>query len=263
MAHPERVATAFSPWYRSRPAVHLPTATPLAVIVIPAIDTISAQRHALSSARVPYRPGRVDAVRDFARYGFQRLHVSWTTGAIAWREDGEFVRELLFDSSLDVQVQGGVTDADRVRDILAIGARFAIADGRLADDPDSLLELVESFPGEVMLGVDIRCGRILTGPWPGARTVDLLDLTREMDTSTLAGIVVSDSDRRRRSLGPDLVLLEDLVEASDCPIYAAGGIDSVGQLRALDDRSVAGAVVGRAFATGALNPPAVAAEFSA
>ena len=44
-------------------------------------------------------------------------------------------------------------------------------------------------------------------------------------------------------------------------MFASGGISSLGELRALDDIGIAGAVLGMALYTGALDPRAVAEEF--
>jgi phosphoribosylformimino-5-aminoimidazole carboxamide ribotide isomerase len=45
-------------------------------------------------------------------------------------------------------------------------------------------------------------------------------------------------------------------------VLASGGISTMSELRALADRGIAGAVVGTALYTGALEPHAVAEEFS-
>jgi phosphoribosylformimino-5-aminoimidazole carboxamide ribotide isomerase len=62
--------------------------------------------------------------------------------------------------------------------------------------------------------------------------------------------------------GTDLPLMEDVVESSTFPIYASGGVSSMQDLRALEHRGVAGAVIGMALYTGALDPVVVAGEFS-
>jgi phosphoribosylformimino-5-aminoimidazole carboxamide ribotide isomerase len=90
----------------------------------------------------------------------------------------------------------------------------------------------------------------------------LLDLVDEIGSLPLGGVLVTDVDRQRQCIGPDLALMEDLAEQSGCAVYAAGGITTMGQLWALEDRSVAGAIIGRALQSGALNPSAVAGEFS-
>jgi phosphoribosylformimino-5-aminoimidazole carboxamide ribotide isomerase len=62
--------------------------------------------------------------------------------------------------------------------------------------------------------------------------------------------------------GADLFLMEDVVEAASFPVYASGGIASVGDLRALADRGVAAAVIGMALYTGTVDPWQAADEFS-
>ncbi|MCC7322323.1 MAG: 1-(5-phosphoribosyl)-5-((5-phosphoribosylamino)methylideneamino)imidazole-4-carboxamide isomerase, partial [Gemmatimonadaceae bacterium] len=63
--------------------------------------------------------------------------------------------------------------------------------------------------------------------------------------------------------GTDLPLMEDVVDAAAFPVYAAGGVGSVGDLHALQDRGVSGAVIGMALYTGAIDPRAIVDEFSA
>jgi phosphoribosylformimino-5-aminoimidazole carboxamide ribotide isomerase len=55
--------------------------------------------------------------------------------------------------------------------------------------------------------------------------------------------------------------MEDIVEASTVPVYAAGGISSLDELRSLADRGVSAAVVGMALYTGAIDAGAAAWEF--
>lgn len=62
--------------------------------------------------------------------------------------------------------------------------------------------------------------------------------------------------------GTDLTLMEDVVEESEHPVCASGGIGTIGDLRALQDRGVASVVIGMALYTGALDPAVVADEFT-
>jgi phosphoribosylformimino-5-aminoimidazole carboxamide ribonucleotide (ProFAR) isomerase len=172
------------------------------------------------------------------------------------------LREILFDQHLDVQVHGALADADEIQDILALGARFAVVSDRAVADPDWLHEIADTFQSDIILSVEVHQRRVRAGAWMGARSVDVFDLMSDIDTAELAGVIFSDAQRRRGVSGPDLPVLEDLAAECVCPVYAAGGVTSMEHLRALAHRSIAGALVGRAFATGMLNPIAVADEFS-
>lgn len=63
--------------------------------------------------------------------------------------------------------------------------------------------------------------------------------------------------------GTDLFLMEDVAETAACPVIASGGIATIHELRELADRGVAGAVLGMALYTGALDPQLLVQEFSA
>ena len=62
--------------------------------------------------------------------------------------------------------------------------------------------------------------------------------------------------------GTDLQLMSDVVDASVYPVYAAGGINGMSDLRSLAERGVSAAVIGMALYTGAIDPRMVAEEFA-
>jgi len=63
-------------------------------------------------------------------------------------------------------------------------------------------------------------------------------------------------------LGTDLPLMEDVAEMADFPVFAAGGLGSMNDLRALADRGVAAAILGMGLYSGAIDPRMVAEEFA-
>ena len=62
--------------------------------------------------------------------------------------------------------------------------------------------------------------------------------------------------------GTDLPLMEDVAEASAWPVLASGGIASLADVRSLKDRRIAGAVLGMALYTGAIDPHVLVEEFA-
>ena len=61
--------------------------------------------------------------------------------------------------------------------------------------------------------------------------------------------------------GTDLPLMDEVAEASPLPVFASGGVSSMEDVRALEHRGLAGAVLGMALYTGALDARRVAEEF--
>jgi phosphoribosylformimino-5-aminoimidazole carboxamide ribotide isomerase len=76
-------------------------------------------------------------------------------------------------------------------------------------------------------------------------------------------VLVTAVHREGQLLGTDLALAEEVTASAEWPIFVAGGIASLSDLAALAERGVAGAIIGMALYTGALDPRAVAQEYAA
>lgn len=238
------------------------------MIAIPAID-VQAGTHVL---RMPGSGGRavsrlgdpVAAARELARQGFTRLHVADLDAAAGRGANDVVVRDLLREWAGDVQFAGALSSTDDLRTVLDDGARYVVVDTRAADDLDAVSEQAAMFPDEVIVSMVVRDRR--AGLRRGLRVHEhnVMDLIDDMVSLPLAGILVRLADRAGRAQGPDLALLEDVAEAAGTlPVFAAGGVASVADLRALDDRGIAGVVIATALHTGLLNPWLVSEEFVA
>lgn len=205
----------------------------------------------------------IAVAREWARVGFARLHVVDLDAALAKGNNRALVRDLLREQLADVQVGGGLRTSDAVHDILDDGARYAIVGTRALEDLDWLAELARDNPGEIILAADVRERRITTQGWQRTLPRDVIDLVEEINALPLAALLVTAVHREGQLQGTDLPLMEDVVEAADFPVYAAGGVGSVGDLHALEDRGVAGAVIGMALYTGAIDPRVLVDEFAA
>ncbi len=78
----------------------------------------------------------------------------------------------------------------------------------------------------------------------------------------LGGLLVISTPADRSRGNVDLALLEDVADASDFPVFAAGGIATMNDLRALEHRGVSAVLLGAELHSGALEPRAVAQEFA-
>lgn len=91
--------------------------------------------------------------------------------------------------------------------------------------------------------------------------MDIDEAMEKLSALPLAGVLVTAVHKEGLMGGADLALMEDVVDSSDLPVIASGGIATDTDLRLLDDRGVAAAVLGMALYTGALDARAIAEEF--
>ncbi len=236
------------------------------MIAIPAIDLrdgacVQLVGGAYAAEKVRWEDP-VAAARHWAEQGFARLHVVDLDAATGKGRNLVIVRGILDEHTAEVQVGGGLRQTDQVEEMLDAGARYAIVGTRALEDLDWLAELAHANPGEIVLAADVRERRITTQGWQRTLTRTILDVVDEINALPLAALLVTAVHKEGQMLGVDLPLMEDVVDAADFPVFAAGGVGSMGDLWALDDRGVAGVVIGMALYTGAVDPRAVAGEFA-
>lgn len=235
------------------------------MIAIPAIDLREGACVQLVGGEYDAERIRLDDPAEVARHwereGFTRLHVVDLDAATGRGDNAETVREVLRATEAATQVGGGVRSLERIETVLRDGARRAVLGTRAVEDLDWLAEMASEFPDTLIVAADVRERRVVTRGWGKTTGRHVLDLVAELNQLPLAGVMVTAVHREGLMQGTDLPLMEDVVDESDHPVCASGGIGSMGDLRALEDRGVASVVIGMALYTGALVPHVVAEEF--
>jgi phosphoribosylformimino-5-aminoimidazole carboxamide ribotide isomerase len=203
----------------------------------------------------------MEVVRSWEHYGFRRLHLVDLDAATGRGSNFSLIRDILSDAIVPVQVGGGVRTDDRVEELLGAGAASVIVGTRAIEERDWLAELAQRHPGQIVVACDVRERRVTTRGWAHTLPVDILDVVEELNGLPLAGLLVTAVHKEGQLRGTDLPLMEDVAESSHFPVFASGGVSSIEDLRALEHRGIAGAVIGMALYTGAMDPVVVAGEF--
>jgi phosphoribosylformimino-5-aminoimidazole carboxamide ribotide isomerase len=236
------------------------------MIAIPAIDLREGACVQLVGGSYDAERVRLDDPPGIARRweydGFKRLHLVDLDSATGRGDNSAVLRDVLRATGLETQAGGGVRDATRIEALLRDGARHVIVGTRAVEDQDWLNEVSTEYPDTIIVAADVRERRVLTRGWENQSARNVSDLISELNAFPLAGILVTAVHKEGQMMGTDLPLMEDIAQASDFPLYASGGIGSMGDLRALEDRGVAAVVIGMALYTGAIDPRVVAEEFS-
>jgi phosphoribosylformimino-5-aminoimidazole carboxamide ribotide isomerase len=236
------------------------------VIAIPAIDIregacvqLVGGSYDAEQVRLDDPPG-VAHKWEFA--GFSRLHVVDLDAATGRGTNAEMIREVLRATSMEAQVGGGVRDEERIESLLRDGAQRVVLGTKAVENANWLGDMAEAFPGRLIVAADVRDRHVVTRGWTRISDRYVLDLIEELNALPLAGVMVTAVHKEGLMEGTDLALMEDVVEESEHPVCASGGIGTIGDLRALEDRGVASVVIGMALYTGAIDPGMVAEEFA-
>jgi phosphoribosylformimino-5-aminoimidazole carboxamide ribotide isomerase len=237
------------------------------MIAIPAVDLRGGKCVQLVGGDYDAEQVRLDdpasVAREWVREGFTRLHVVDLDAATGRGRNDEVIREILRTAGVPVQVGGGVRDESRIERLLDEGADWVVVGTRAVEDEDWRADMAHRFPGQLIVAADVRERLVVTKGWAETSRVNVVDFVEELSQLPLAGVLVTAVHLEGKMQGTDLPLMEDVAEACAWPVYASGGVTSLDDMRALEHRGLAGAVLGMALYTGAIDPRRLAEEFGA
>lgn len=237
------------------------------MIAIPAVDLREGKCVQLVGGDYKAEQVRLDdargVARDWTAEGFNRLHVVDLDAATSRGNNEDLVREILRDATVPVQVGGGVRDEARIEQLLADGATWVVVGTRAIEDDDWRNEMALRYPGRLIVAADVKERYVVTRGWTRTVNTEVVTFMEELSEIPLGGVLVTAVHREGLMQGTDLTLMEDVAAACAWPLLASGGVTSLDDMRALDHRGVAGAVIGMALYTGAIEARRLAEEFAA
>ena len=237
------------------------------MIVIPAVDLRGG--HCVQLVGGDYADERVrlddppSVAREWTRTGFSRLHVVDLDAATGRGQNTDVIRQILHEANVPVQVGGGIRNEAQIDRLIDAGATWVVVGTRAVEDEAWREEMAELFPGRLIVAADVRERNVVTKGWSKTSRLNVVDFVESLSALPLAGVLVTAVHKEGQMAGTDLPLMEDVAEASAWPVFASGGVSSAEDLRALEHRGLAGAVLGMALYTGALDARRIAEEFVA
>ncbi len=232
------------------------------MILYPAIDLkdgrcVRLLKGAMDQVTV-FNDDPADQARKFAADGFAWLHVVDLDGAVEGRSvNRAAVEAILKTAAIPVQVGGGVRTFEAVEEWIEAGVSRVMLGTAAVRDPDLVKLAAAAFPEQIAVAVDIRDGRVAVGGWVETSELNPTDLARRFEDAGVAALIVTDIGRDGTLSGVNVEEIGALADAVTIPVIASGGVADVNDIHRLKARKgtpIAGAVLGKALYTGALDP---------
>ena len=223
------------------------------MLVIPAIDVLDGRVVRLREgdfAHVTVFGGHpVPVALQFRAEGAAPVHVVDLGAARSGRTDESLWRSLGAEG-VAFQAAGGLRTVEVAVRACDLGASRIVAGTAAVWDPAVLEEMVSALgPERVVAAVDVRDGRARGAAW----TDDGMPVGEVVTAAGVAGVgrlMVTAVARDGMLSGPDLSLLEWVIEAAGRPVIASGGVGSLDDLRRVAALGAEAVVVGRALYEG-------------
>lgn len=232
------------------------------MLVIPAIDLRDGKvvrlRQGEADAQTIYSQDPVAVAREFKQKGATRLHVVDLDGAFSGQMAHRQLIGKLAQVGLDVEVGGGLRDLHSLEQLFAQGVRWAILGTAVARNPEFVREAAKTFPGKIIVGLDLKGDQLAIGGWQQTVPLALEDLLAQLFEWGVAQIIYTEVSRDGMLQGPYFEGLAKMGKLSPLPLIASGGVSSAEDLKRLaameaEGLPIVGAIVGKAIYNGNLD----------
>ena len=226
--------------------------------IIPAIDLIGGQAVRLKKGDynqvTVYNPNPVEVAKSFEKAGARFLHVVDLDGA----KDGstanfQTIAAIVAQTSLSVEVGGGIRNIETVRKYVEIGVHRVIIGTAAVTNPKFLEEALARYPENIAVGVDIKDGMVAIKGWLEVSALSCFDFCEKIEKLGVKTIICTDISKDGMMSGTNRELYRELSDRFSMNIIASGGVSSMADIQALSDMNLYGAIVGKALYTGAID----------
>jgi phosphoribosylformimino-5-aminoimidazole carboxamide ribotide isomerase len=234
------------------------------MILFPAIDLKDGQcvrlkRGDMEQATV-FNDNPAAQARSFEEQGFAWLHLVDLNGAFEGRPvNGKAVEEILKAISIPVQLGGGIRDMATIEHWLSRGITRVILGTIALRNPDIVREACKEFPGEIVVGIDAKAGRVAVEGWGESSSLTAIELGKRFEDVGVTAIVFTDIDRDGILKGINFEKTLELANSVNIPVIASGGLASIKDIERLlepDCAILEGVISGRAIYDGRLDAKA-------
>lgn len=232
------------------------------MLLIPAIDLKDGKcvrlRQGDLSQDTIYSDDPVAVARRWADAGARRLHIVDLDGAVGGRPVNHKIIHDVAEAcpELPIQVGGGIRDEDTVQQYLDAGVRFVILGTKAVTAPHFVSDVCLEFPGHIIVGLDVRDGKVAIDGWSKLSRHDAIDLAQHFEADGVEAIVFTDIGRDGMMTGLNLEATVNFARELTIPVIASGGVTNLDDIRAIcavSAEGIDGAITGRAIYEGTLD----------
>lgn len=228
------------------------------MIIFPAIDLVGGKAVRLFKGdyaqMTVYDDDPLNTARRFEAAGATHVHMVDLEGA---RDGGtpnlKTVRRIAENTGLFVEIGGGIRSMDVIEKYLAIGVgRVILGTAAIADEAFSRAA-IDRFGDAIALGADVKDGEVAIRGWLELSGMTLDAFCEKYQALGVRTLICTDISRDGAMHGANRALYAELQAKYNMDIVASGGVSSLDDVRALAGLGLYGAIIGKAYYTGAID----------
>ena len=200
-----------------------------------------------------YGDNPIDQAQWFVDQGAEWLHIVDLDGAVK----GESINKLVISkilkklqNTVKIQVGGGIRNFQQMDYWLQNSIDRVILGTLAIENPDFIINLEKKYFKKVVIGTDVRDGKIAFHGWKTQSNIKAIDLIKQFDPAIIDSIIYTDISRDGSLQGVNLEQTLTFAKSINIPVIASGGVSSLKEIFELSQQfsnGIEGVIIGRAL----------------
>lgn len=224
--------------------------------LLPAVDVAGGQAVRLTQGEAGTEESYghpLNAAMDWIEAGAEWIHLVDLDAAFGRGNNREVISEVVRQSgSVKIELSGGIRDDASLQAALELGAERVNLGTAALENPHWTAAVIEKFSDQIAVGLDVRGTTLAARGWT-KEGGDLFEVLDRLEQAGCARYVVTDVTKDGTLRGPNLDLLRTVLERTEKPVVASGGISSlkdIEDLKSLVPLGLEGAILGKSLYAG-------------
>jgi phosphoribosylformimino-5-aminoimidazole carboxamide ribotide isomerase len=200
-----------------------------------------------------YGDNPIDQAQWFVDQGAEWLHIVDLDGAVK----GENINKLVISkilkklqNTVKIQVGGGIRNFQQMDYWLQNSIDRVILGTLAIENPEFIINLEKKYFKKVVIGTDVRDGKIAFHGWKTQSNIKAIDLIKQFDPAIIDSIIYTDISRDGSLQGVNLEQTLTFAKSINIPVIASGGVSSLKEIFELSKQfssGIEGVIIGRAL----------------
>jgi len=231
------------------------------LVLLPAVDVADGKAVRLTQGEAGSETSYgdpVDAAAEWADAGADWIHLVDLDAAFGRGSNRSLLKKVIRQvRGVNIELSGGIRDDESLEQALEIGATRVNLGTAALENPEWAAHVIGQYGEAIAVGLDVRGTTLAARGWTQDGG-DLWQVLERLEDAGCARYVVTDVTKDGTLRGPNLDLLREVMDRTERPVVASGGIaslDDIAALRELVSLGLEGAIVGKALYSGAFTLP--------
>ena len=180
--------------------------------------------------------------------GAENIHVIDLDGTINEKNSLGFIKKIIKEVSVPIQLGGGIRDIEYAKELLDLDIERLIIGTMGIENPKTITELSDEYGSDrVMISLDSKDNKVVIKGWQEKIDKSPKELSKEFKEHGAGSILFTNVDVEGLLNGFDTEPLVELKKSVDLPVVYSGGITTIEDVKKLSESGVEGIVIGSAL----------------